>query len=178
MIFTQIQYFVSLNIFCLFLCFYIIYFKPGFNYFQSFISFGCYFFWPFHVHHYISNMTSSHFFFLLVVTQSYELASQNCFVSSKFGYIMYSFLSNSKKILISSVISVLAHFSFNRNLFSFYESVSFLLFLLLMSSFSGGQIECRILLLLSVEICFMSKYMVSFIENSISYKNEHILFCN
>ena len=55
----------------------------------------------------------------------------------KFLYVVYSFSLNSRKS--SFLISVLAHFSFSSELFSFYESVRFLL--LMISSFNLDRIS-------------------------------------
>ena len=53
-------------------------------------------------------------------------------VSHKFGYVVASFSLNSKKSLISFLISSLTKESLSRVLFSFHVNVGFLLFMLLL----------------------------------------------
>jgi hypothetical protein len=50
-------------------------------------------------------------------------------VSHMFGYVVYLVSLNATKSLILFLIYVLIHLSFSRELFSFHEFVSFLLFL-------------------------------------------------
>ena len=66
-------------------------------------------------------------------------------LSYKFDYVGYSFSFNSRKCLISLLVSVLIHFSFITKLFSFCVFVSFLSFLLLIPSLSlwwSDRIQC------------------------------------
>jgi hypothetical protein len=53
-------------------------------------------------------------------------------VSHKFGYVVASFLLNSKKSLISFFVYYLTKVSLRRVLFSFQEIVGFVLFILLL----------------------------------------------
>ena len=73
----------------------------------------------------------SNFFLEALRAMSFPL--RNAFiVSHKFGYIVASFLLNSKKFLISFFIPSLAKVSLRRVLFSFHLNVGFPLFMLLL----------------------------------------------
>ena len=87
-------------------------------------------------------------------------------MSHKFGHVVSSFSLNSKKSSISSLTKL----SLSSVLFSFHVYVGFLLFsLLLTTSLSPMGFECvwdYLNLLVSVEGCFVSDYMVSFGEGT------------
>lgn len=95
-----------------------------------------------------------------------------------FEYIMLSFLFNSKKSLISFLISILTHSLFSSELFSFYEFVDVLLFLLLLaSSFNLGQTDRMqgiILIFLYLLRLDLSEYVVSFGKSSMKCYKEGI----
>jgi hypothetical protein len=73
-------------------------------------------------------------FFMEALRAMSFLLSTAFIVSYKFGYVVPSFLLNSKKSLISFFISSLTKLSLTRALFSFHVYVGFLLFLLLLDT--------------------------------------------
>jgi hypothetical protein len=79
----------------------------------------------------------SSFFIEALRAMSFPL-STGFIVFHRFGYVVPSFSLNSKESLISFFISSLVNLSLSRKLFSCYEYVGFLLFLLLLkTSFSA-----------------------------------------
>ena len=69
--------------------------------------------------------------FFLEALRAMSFPVRNAFIMSpKFGYILASFSLNSKKSLISFLISSLTNFSLSRVLFSFHVYVGFLVFML------------------------------------------------
>jgi hypothetical protein len=71
--------------------------------------------------------------FLLVSLRAMSFPLRNAFiVSLNFGYVVASFLLNSKYSLISFFISSLTKVSLRKVLFSFHVNVGFLLFMLLL----------------------------------------------
>jgi hypothetical protein len=98
----------------------------------------------------------------------HEFASFNCSPCVQvFGYVLFSFSLNYKMFLILFLISVLAHFSFSVEFFTFHR---FLYFLLLMLLFSVVDIQFnswwsdRIKGVYVFYILFLSKYVVNFAE--------------
>jgi hypothetical protein len=73
----------------------------------------------------------SSFFLEALIAMGFPL-SIAFIVSHKFGYVVASFSLNSKKSLISFLISSFTKFSSSRVLFSFHEYVCFQLFMLLL----------------------------------------------
>jgi hypothetical protein len=71
--------------------------------------------------------------FFLVAQRVMSFPLMNSFiVALQFGYVVASFLLNSKKSLISSFISSLTKLSLSRMLLSFHVNIGFLLFMLLL----------------------------------------------
>lgn len=94
-----------------------------------------------------------------------------------FEYIMLSFLFNSKKSLISFLISILTHSLFSSELFSFYVVCILLFLLLLASSFNLGQTDRMqgiILIFLYLLRLDLSEYVVSFGKSSMKCYKEGI----
>ena len=97
------------------------------------------------------------------------------------GYVVPSLSLNFKMSLISFFISSLTKLSLHWELFSFHLYMSFLLFMLLLMTrlspwcFDSPWDYFRLLLL--VEVCFVSEYMVSFGEGTMRCWEKGILFC-
>ena len=127
--------------------------------------------------------TSVSFFFQLlyvgIAFRSMNFPLNTTFiVSHKFGYVLWSFLLNFRK----SLISFLTHWWFRWALFNFHVFVSFLkLVLLLNSNFHpwwSDKMQGVIPFILggSVEVCFVTEYVVNFWEGSMRCWEESIFF--
>ena len=103
-------------------------------------------------------------------------------VSHKFGYVVSSFSLNSRKSLISFLISSLTQEWCNCLLFDFPEFVGFLQFVLLLNSnFKAWWFDKRQgvipIFFVPIEVCYVAEYVVNFIESSMWSWEEGIFFC-